>query len=139
MVGLFSGPWIALGRPIQFFHAKLVIAIVSGVGQSMSPALIVLIPMKVLSTIALVIESRGGDQIAWSFNAAGFVRTILSLFIAVVFEVPVVDEITGWASSSTPENGKQRRDHWIVMHRIRVFAEVGSLLSLVVALSFRSR
>jgi hypothetical protein len=60
--------------------------------------------------------------------------------VIVVFEVPVVNEVVAWTSSSIPENWQQRRDHWIVVHKIRVFTELASVLSLVIsALIFESR
>jgi uncharacterized membrane protein len=139
VVGLFSGPWVALRRSFKSFHPKLVLEIVSRMGQSMSPSMTILTPITVLSMIILLIESLGANQFAWILNAGSLVLTILSLVVAIVFEVPIVNEIAAWASSSIPENWKRRRDYWIAIHKIRVFAGFGSLISLIAALVFRYR
>lgn len=132
-LGLFSGPWVALSRSFKTLHPKLFVGVVEHMSRSITPALTVLMPMAVLSMIPLLIESHGANSAAFGFNIAAFVLTTLSLTVAVLFELPSVNEITTWNSSSIPENWRQRRDRWIVIHKIRVFTGVGGLLSLVIA------
>jgi len=132
-VGLFSGPWIALSDSFKTFHPKLFVGIVEHLSRSITPALTVVMPMAILSMIPLLIETSGTNSVAFGFNIAAFVLTALSLTVTVLFELPSVNEITAWNSSSVPENWRQRRDRWILVHKIRVFTGFGGLLSLVIA------
>ena len=136
LVGLFSGTWIALSDSFKTFHPKLFVGIVEHMSRSITPALTVVMPMAILSMIPLLIETNGKNSVAFGFNIAAFVLTILSLTITVLFELPSVNEITAWNPSSVPDNWRQRRDRWIVIHKIRVFIGFGGLLLILLASLF---
>ena len=101
--------------------------------RTIAPAVTVLMPISVLSLIPILIGSRGAGPVVFCLNTVALALNVLSLIIVVVFEVPVVNEIVAWTSSSIPENWQQRRDHWIAVHKTRVFTGLASLLSLVIA------
>ena len=101
--------------------------------QTLAPAMTVLMPISALSMILILIGSRGAGSLVFGLNTAALALNVLSLIVVVVFEVPVVNEIVAWTSSSIPENWQQRRDHWIAVHKIRVFTGLASVLSLVIA------
>ena len=130
VAGLFSGPWIALSRSFKSFHPKLFLGIVSRMSQSIAPVMTILMPISVLSMIPILIGSYGSNSMAFGFNTAALALSVLSLIVVVIFEVPAVNEIVAWTSSSIPENWQHHRDRWIVVHMIRVFIGLASLLSL---------
>jgi len=138
---LFSGPWIVLSRSFKSFQPKLFLGIVSHMSQSIAPAMTVLMPISMFSMIAVLIGSYASNSLVFGLNTAALALNVLSLVAGAFFEVPAVDEIVSWASSSIPENWQHRRDRWIAIHKIRVFAGLASLLSLIAAmiLEYHSR
>jgi hypothetical protein len=55
------------------------------------------------------------------------------LTVAVVFKAPV-EGYSFVAIVIDSENGKQRPDNWLIVHKFRVFAQPGSLASPFLAL-----
>jgi hypothetical protein len=58
---------------------------------------------------------------------------LLSIIVVVVFEIPLIHEITEWTASSIPEDWRRHRDRWQMVHLLRVLFGFASFLSLVVA------
>lgn len=138
---LFLGPWIVLSRSFKSFQPKLFLGIVSHMSQSMAPAMTVLMPISMFSMIAVLIGSYASNSLVFGLNTAALALNVLSLAAGAFFEVPAVDEIVSWTSSSIPENWQHRRDRWIAIHKISVFAGLASLLWLFAAmiLKYHSR
>jgi hypothetical protein len=134
VVGRFSGPRIALNRSFKTLHPKLVSGIVSYMDQTMAPVLTVLMPVSVLATVPILIDSYSTNSFLFGLNTASLILNLLSIVFVVVFEIPLVHEITGWTASSVPEDWQRRRDRWQMVHLLRVLFSFASLLSLVVAI-----
>jgi hypothetical protein len=133
VAGLFYGPWVVLSRSFKSFPPETFLEIVNRMSQGIAPVMIVLMPTSLLSMVPILLYSHVSNSVAFGLDATAFVLNLLSLIVTVVFEIPIVSEMVTWTSSSLPKNGQQRRDRWITVHMIRVFAGMASLLSLIIA------
>jgi hypothetical protein len=133
VVVLFSGPWIALRRSFKTLHPKLFLGIVNHMSERMTPAMTVLAPISVLSMIAMAMDSYRANTFAFRLTALGLLLNFLSLIVVLAFEIPLVIEVSGWKSSSIPKDWESRRDRWVGIHKLRVFAAVASFLLVVAA------
>jgi hypothetical protein len=133
VVGLFSGPRIALSRSFKTFHPKLFLGIISHMNQTMAPVLTVFMPVSVLAMIPILADSHGSNSLAFGLSAASLALNLLALIVVVTFELPLVSEIAAWTTSSIPEDWHQHRDKWQLAHVVRVITGVLSLLLLVAA------
>jgi hypothetical protein len=133
VLALFHSPWVALSRSFKSTSPEMFLGIVSRMSQNMAPALIVLMPISLLSMIPILLYSHASNTVAFGFDLTALALNLLSLVVTVIFEVPIVTEVIAWTSSSLPTDWQQRRDRWIVVHMIRVLAGVVSLLSLIIA------
>jgi hypothetical protein len=133
VAALFGGPWVAFSPSFKSFHPKLFLGIVTHLSQNLAPAITVLMPLSVLSMIPLLIDSHGSNVLTFDLNLVAFVLSIGSLLVAALFEVPVVNEIAAWTSSSIPDDWQRQRDRWLTIHQIRVVVGLASLLALILA------
>ena len=133
VAGLFSGPWTALSRSFRTYHSMLFHGIVAHMCEGMTPAITVLMPISVLSMIPLLIGSYANHSVSFAFDAAALVLNLASIFIAVGFELRIVNGIAAWSATAIPKDWEASRERWLTVHRLRVFTGLASLLSLIVA------
>ena len=104
VVGVFWGPWIALSRSIGGFTADGFLAIVHRMDRNLAPVMTILMPLNLLSLIAVVVISFGERPQTFALTAAGFILFVVTLLVTVLVEVPIVTQIRAWTVSTLPDD-----------------------------------
>jgi uncharacterized membrane protein len=136
VAGMFHGPWVALSRSMRTFSPEVFLAIVDRMNRNMAPVMTVLMPAALLSIIPVLFLSYHEQPLTFYLSATAFALFIVALLVTVFVEVPIVEEIVTWTTSTLPLNWQQRRDRWTRFHIIRVIAGLASLVLLVVGAIF---
>jgi uncharacterized membrane protein len=133
LVGMFSGPLIALNRSMSKCRFEVFVEIVDRMSHSVTPAVTVLLPSAFLALSLASVNSYHQSPNIFSLNAGALVLFVTSLLVTILFELPLVEEIVTWAALALPVDWHRTRDRWIRYHRLRVVLGFMSLLLLLIA------
>lgn len=134
--GMFHGPWVALSRSMKTFAPEVFLTIVDRMNRNMAPVMTVLMPATLLSMIPVMFLSYHERPLAFYLSATGFSLFLVAVFVTVVVEVPIVQQIVTWTPATIPANWEYLRDRWMRFHILRVVAGVVSLIFIVVSAIF---
>lgn len=132
VMGVFWGPWFALGRSIAGFRPQTYLDI----GQTAIKNLAV--PMSILMLVSLIsafvlLALLPKRTVAFAFAASGFLLMVIALVVTLVVHVPINNQIKVWTAASLPSDWEALRDRWEFFHRIRTFSSIGGLASVTVS------
>lgn len=133
VVGVYWGPWIALTRTIATFEPAVLLPLVARLSANLAPVMTVLMPLALLSTLAVVVVAAFGHPVTLILTGAAFVLLALTLVVTMVVEVPIVKAIETWTPATLPDDWRARRDRWVSFHLLRVIPGVLALALLAVA------
>jgi uncharacterized membrane protein len=134
VVSLFSGPRAALTKSIRNSTFEVFVEIVDRMNWSLAPALIALLPAAFLSLSLTVLMSYHEFPKLFFLNATALLLLSGALLVAIVFELPIVEEIAAWPATFTiPEDWQRTRQKWLTIHIARIALGFSSLLLLITA------
>jgi uncharacterized membrane protein len=134
VVSLFSGPRAALTKSIQNCTFEVFVEIVDRMNWSLAPALTALLPAAFLSLSLTILTSYREFPKLFFLNATALLLFSGALLVAVVFELPIIEEIATWPATLTiPNDWQQTRQRWLRIHIARVALGLSSLLLLITA------
>jgi hypothetical protein len=134
MVGLFSGPRAALTKSIRSCTFEVFVEIVDRMNWSLAPALTVLLPATFLSLSLAVLTSYRELPKLFFLNVIALLLFLGALLVAIVFELPIVEEIATWlATLKIPDDWQNIRQMWLRIHIARITLGLSSLLLLLTA------
>ena len=121
---------------MRTFSPEVFLAVVDRMNRNMAPVMTVLMPATLLSIIPVLLLSYHERPMVFYLSATAFLLFVAALLVTVVVEVPIVQQIVTWTSSTLPADWWQLRDRWMKFHVIRVVAGIASVILLVVATIF---
>ena len=134
VVSLFSGPRAALTKSIQDCTFEVFVEIVDRMNGSLAPALTVLLPAAFLSLSLTVLTSYREFPKLFFLNATALLLFSSALLVAIVFELPIIEEIATWPATLTiPDDWRNTRQRWFRVHIVRIALGLLSLLLLITA------
>lgn len=133
VVGVYWGPWIALTRTIATFEPAVLLPLVRRLSANLAPVMTLLMPLALLSTIAVVVVAVFGQPATLILAGIAFVLLALTLVVTMTVEVPIVKTIETWTVDTLPADWQERRDRWVSFHLLRVVPGVAALALLAVA------
>lgn len=134
--GMYLAPWAALSRSMHTFTPEVFLAVVGRLNRNMAPVMTALLPLTLLSLLAVTLLAFGhAPLLAWT-GLAALLLTALTLAVTMGIEVPIVQQIVTWTASSLPENWRQLRDRWGHFHLYRIVPAVLGLALLAVGVVF---
>jgi uncharacterized membrane protein len=133
VVGVYWGPWIALTRTIATFEPAVLLPLVRRLSANLAPVMTLLMPLALLSTIAVVVVAAFGQPATLILAGIAFVLLALTLVVTMTVEVPIVKTIETWTVDTLPADWQERRDRWVSFHLLRVVPGVAALALLAVA------
>jgi len=133
VVGVYWGPWIALTRTIATFEPAVLLPLVRRLSANLAPVMTLLMPLALLSTIAVVVVAVFGQPATLILAGSAFVLLALTLVVTMTVEVPIVKTIETWTVDTLPADWQERRDRWVSFHLLRVVPGVAALALLAVA------
>jgi uncharacterized membrane protein len=134
--GLYWGPWLALTRSIATFEPDVFLVIVKRLSRNMAPIMTVLMPVALASTIPVLCLSFNRHPETFYLTLIGFVLFIVTLFVTMVIEVPIVKQIETWTPTTVPDNWQQLRERWGAFHIFRVVPAIAAIVLLLVGVVF---
>lgn len=134
--GMFFGPWLALSRSMAKFDLPVFLAVVHRLNKNMAPLMTFLMLAALLSVLPLLWLSLGGDWLNFYLSLVALLLFLLSLYVTMAIEVPIVMQIVGWEQDAPPADWKTVRDQWVSFHVIRVVAGFMAFVFLVVGAIF---
>lgn len=138
VVGVYWGPWLALTRSIGTFAPDVFLAIVHRMDRNLGTNMTVLVPITLLSVVAVSVFSIGQPAV-FALSLVALLLLVVTLVVTVAIEVPIVARIRNWnALEDMPTDWKQQRDRWVSFHLARVLPGIAALACLVVAGVFGS-
>ena len=134
VVGLFSGPRAALTKSVRSCTFEGFVEIVDRMNGSLAPALTVLLPAAFMSLSLAVLMSYREFPKLFFLNVIALLLLFGALLVAIVFELPVVEEIATWpATLKIPDDWQNIRQRWLRIHIARIALGLSSLLLLITA------
>ncbi|GAB3576703.1 hypothetical protein GCM10027406_09830 [Leifsonia lichenia] len=133
VVGVYWGPWIALTRTIATLEPAVFLPLVRRLSANLAPVMTLLMPLALLSTLAVVAVAAFGQPVTLILAGTAFVLLALTLVVTMTIEVPIVKTIETWTVDSLPADWRERRDRWVSFHLLRVVPGVAALTLLAVA------
>lgn len=132
VVSLFSGPRAALTKSIHHCSFEVFVEAVDSMNGTLAPALTVLLPTAFLSLFLEILESYQAFPKLIFLDVGALLLLSAALLLAVVFELPIVEEIAKWPARLTiPDDWQAVRQRWLVVHLVRVALGWLSLLLLI--------
>jgi hypothetical protein len=133
VVGMFSGPWVALKKSIRVCRFEVFVDVVDRMNWNMAPALTVLLPSAFLSLGLATLMTFGEFSVLFILNGASLIFFTISLLIAVILEIPVVRQIATWPGALTaPKDWQEVRSRWLLIHIVRAAFGFASLIPLLI-------
>jgi Sec-independent protein secretion pathway component TatC len=130
---MFSAPWIALSGFIRKCTFEVFVEAIDQMSYGLAPALTVLLPTVFLSLSLAAFETYRSSHVLFYLNATALALFGGALLTAVVFELPLVEEILTWAALAEPGDWRRTRGRWLNFHIVRVALTLASLILLLVA------
>jgi len=133
LVGVVSGPWAALNGVTRRCSFEVFVETMDHMSCNFSPALTVLLPTAFLSLLLAVLMSNREVPKLFYLNLAALVLFSGALFVMIMVELPIVEEIVTWASLAEPRDWRRTRSRWLKFHIIRIALSFASLILLLAA------
>jgi len=133
-VGVFWGPWIALTRSIADLDEASLLAVVHTLDRNLGRLMTVLLPLALLSIVAVVVVSS--DWLSRLLAVGAGICLTVALIVTVRIEVPIVTAMRSWTGTTMPEDWRRLRDRWVSFHLARVVPGFAALALLVAAAVF---
>ena len=131
VTGVFWGPWVGLTRSLATFTPEAFLAIGHRLNLNLAPLMTVLMPVSLLSMVAVLVTSYGGHPMTFYSTLAGLALFVVALLVTVVIEVPIAQQVKSWTVSTLPGDWQRLRDRWASVHIIRVVSGIVGLALLV--------
>jgi uncharacterized membrane protein len=138
VVGVYWGPWLALTRSIRTFAPDVFLAVVHRMDRNLGTNMTVLVPLTLLSIVAVSVLSLGHTAV-FALSLIALLLMVVTLVVTVAIEVPIVARVRVWTKpGDMPTDWQQQRDRWVSFHLARVLPGIAALACLVVAGVFGS-
>lgn len=129
--GMYWGPWLALTRSMSTFKTDEFLAVLRRLNRNMAPAMTVLLPLSLASTIPVMLLSFGTHRATFFLTLAAFLLFALTLVVTMAVEVPIVMRLNTGSFATLPDDWEALRDRWGAFHLLRIVpAFVGMVLLL---------
>jgi uncharacterized membrane protein len=103
VTGVFWGPWVGLTRSTRTFQPDFFLAIMHRLNQNLGPVMTILMPAALLSIVPVLLFSFH-QPMTFYLTLAGFVSFLIALLVTLIVEVPIVQRIDRWTTSTFPGN-----------------------------------
>jgi uncharacterized membrane protein len=134
--GMYWGPWLALTRSMATFDADEFLAVLGRLIRNMAPAMTLLLPLSLLSTMPVLVLSFGGHRETFVLSLAALLLFVLTLVVTMVVEVPIVKTLDVESVPALPDNWEALRDRWGAFHLLRIVPATAGLVLLLVGAIF---
>ncbi len=102
VLGVFWGPWLALSRSMASFEAPVFLAIAHRMNRNLASTMTVLMPLALVSIVAVLVLTYTAHPLSVLLTLAGFVLFVVTLLVTGLIEVPIVQKIATWTVPTLP-------------------------------------
>jgi len=138
VTGIFWGPWFSLHRSLKVFNIEEFIHIVKTLAGNLAVPMRIIMPLCIFLMLLSVWFFPQKNSVAFYLNLVAFCLTVISLIITIVVEVPIVNQIKEWTTSTFPSNWETIRDRWVKFHVVRTFAAIISFACFSASILFQN-
>jgi uncharacterized membrane protein len=140
VAGVFWGTWFTLTRSIETFSAGEFIHIGQTIIRNVAWPMRILMPACILFMILSAWFTPERNSAASYLSVTAFFLIVIALFITLLVEVPIDNQIRTWTAETVPANWTTLRARWEVYHTARTFISLASLGCLILSvLSLKSQ
>lgn len=138
LFGVFWGPWLALSRSMATFEAPVFLAVVARMDANLGTIMGYLMPLALASIVPVIVLATGGAAATLWLAAASLGCFVVTAFVTMAIEVPIVTRIRTWSSEpeGLPADWQNQRDRWVSFHHVRVVGGFVGLALLIASALF---
>lgn len=134
--GVFWGTGFSLSRSIEKLSAATFIENGKAFIKNLAMPMRILLPLTILFMLIGMWVYPDKNITGFYLNAGALLLIIMTLFITLIVEVPIDNQIKTWNTDTLPENWNVLRHRWQVFHTLRTFICIGSFLLLLASVLF---
>lgn len=134
--GMYWGPWLALSRSMRTFEPDIFLSIAHRMDKNMAQVMTFLVPISLVAAVPVLVLSFSQRPVTFYLGLVGLSLFLITLFVTLLIEVPIVKKIRGWELSSLPNNWQELRDRWGAFHYFRIIPSIVGLALFLIGAIF---
>jgi uncharacterized membrane protein len=104
--------------------------------KNMAQVMTFLVPISLVAAVPVLVLSFSQRPVTFYLGLVGLSLFLITLFVTLLIEVPIVKKIRGWELSSLPNNWQELRDRWGAFHYFRIIPSIVGLALFLIGAIF---